>query len=257
MPEPAFWDGVYQGRYPLEAELAMNDRWPLTPDVMEVLPVAAPGVFKVLESGCGAGKWNFYLAGRLPYPVQAVGVDFSGPALSAAARFKREGGDRYARVHFARGDAARLPIAGGIFDRVLSLGVLGHLQDPVPAVREIARVLKPGGLCFADVVNATPLYRWRRRWDPLGGFERNSSPEELAGWFREAGLEVVRAYAKDPVFAWFTSLKPPERLKAARPWLYHPWWWIAVVLKRLAAPLARARSHRGFYSVVVARKGGA
>ncbi len=255
MAEVAYWDRAFAEGIDLETELAENARWALTPDVLAVLTplLSRPGV-RVLDAGCGTGKWGFTLAGRFPQ-ARIVGVDFSASAATAEARRLASPG-RWPHLRFLRADVRRLPFPDASFDVILSLGVLGHLEEPRPAVQEMARLLAPGGLCFSDVVNRTRLYRWHRSWDPLGEFERNDTPGELSRRFVEAGLDAVEAYAKDPAFMLFTSLKPPARLRASSPALHRAWWLGAVALKRALGllPAAAGRSGAGFYTVAVSRK---
>ena len=257
MAEVAYWDRAFspKGTYDAEVDLATNDRWPLTPDVLAALGplLRRPGV-RVLDAGCGGGKWGFYLAERFP-EARIMGIDFSSAVAGAEARRLRDPG-RWPRLAFLRADVGNLPFRDGAFDVILSLGVLGHLEDPRPAARETARLLAPGGLCFSDVVNRTRLYRWHRRWDPLGEFERNDTPRELAKRFADAGLVPAEAYAKDPAFMIFTSLKPPARLRATCPALHRAWWQAAVALHRLLSllPGISGRSGSGFYAVAVSRK---
>lgn len=255
MADPAYWNRAFSGPYDLETELKGLRTWSLTGDVLEVLdPVLARPGARVLDAGCGAGRWPIELRRRYPN-ARITGLDFSTAVRAGSARASQDpspaGGP-----HFVRGDVGRMPFRDGSFDAILCLGVLGHLEDPSPAVREIVRLLAPGGVCFADVVNATRPYRWRRGWDPLGEFERYESPARLAARFAEAGLRTIDAYAKDPAFTAFTALKPPPAWKATRPMRYAAWWRAAVALRRALAwvPGARGRARAGFYAVAVMRK---
>jgi len=102
---------------------------------------AGPGD-RVLEVGCGAG----HLLERLP-AGRAVGLDLAESLLARAAR--RLG----RRAALAQGDAGALPFATGAFDRVYCSEVLEHIVDPAAAVREIGRVLRPGGVAVLSVPN--------------------------------------------------------------------------------------------------------
>src|SRR5215831_12953436 len=68
---------------------------------------------------------------------------------------------------YVAGDAARLPFASGAFDAVVSNHSLEHFLELEAAVREIGRVLKPGGGLYIAVPDATTLtdriYRWLGR----------------------------------------------------------------------------------------------
>ena len=93
----------------------------------------------LLDVGCGSA----WLAGHFP---AYVGVD-SHPGAFAEATTTR----------VVCGDVARLPVAGGRFDAVVCKDVLEHVADARPVVREIARVLRPGGRVFVSVPDAQ---RW-------------------------------------------------------------------------------------------------
>lgn len=102
----------------------------------------------VLEVGCGTGG-NFQgLRAKVGPEGQIVAVDLSGQML-LRARPRGEGGP--GRVVLSRANAARLPFADGTFDAALNLGAVAPVPDPGQAVRELARVVRPGGrVVFGD-----------------------------------------------------------------------------------------------------------
>jgi ubiquinone/menaquinone biosynthesis C-methylase UbiE len=97
----------------------------------------------ILDLGCGPGALALRLARRCPDRA-VIGVDLS-PAMvrMARARAAREG--LAERVRFLEGNAAALPLDDGAFDLVVSTLSLHHWRDRAAALREIHRVLKPGG----------------------------------------------------------------------------------------------------------------
>jgi SAM-dependent methyltransferase len=98
---------------------------------------------RVLDLGCGAG-FDALVAAQLVGPAGGVaGVDLSAEMLAIAAAC-RPGGPLGA-VRLVQGDLEALPYRTGQFDVALSNGVLNLVPDKLRALREICRVLRPGG----------------------------------------------------------------------------------------------------------------
>jgi ubiquinone/menaquinone biosynthesis C-methylase UbiE len=157
------------------------------------------GGARVLDVGCGTGSLSFALA-QNPCIGTICGIDLSPVYVAHARRCACE-----PRVHFQVGDACALPFADAAFDHALSLLVLQFVPDPGVAVREMCRVIRPGG----TVAAAT--------WDARGGYVAHriifdtaallhsdgnarrakaytrpmSRPRELARILRESGAEDV------------------------------------------------------------------
>jgi len=133
---------------------------------------------RLLDVGCGTGL-NVAEAGRW---ADAVGVDVSDEAL----RFARARG-----IAVARASIEALPFADATFDVVTSFDVLYHraVGDDARAVRELARVLAPGGLLF---VRTPALAALRRAHDDAVHGARRHSRGELRALLDGAGLRVER-----------------------------------------------------------------
>lgn len=96
---------------------------------------------RVLEVGCGQGTTFNYLPRFGP---NLVGIDMSGQSLLQT----RAGAQELAIARqdcLASADAEKLPFRDNCFDAVISIGVLHHTVDTAAGIREIHRVLKPGG----------------------------------------------------------------------------------------------------------------
>jgi ubiquinone/menaquinone biosynthesis C-methylase UbiE len=105
-----------------------------------------------LDVGCGPGHTALAIAPRLQ---TVVAIDLSEAMLAQARQLARQRG--LATVRFEHGDAAHLPFADASFDVVTSRYCAHHFADPLRVLREVARVVRPGGcLLLADVV-APPL----------------------------------------------------------------------------------------------------
>jgi len=128
--------------------------------------LALPGGSTVLETGCGAGSMAVALAERGHF-VQAT--DFVAAMVSYTRRLAVEAKVED-RVCTSVSDIRDLKFPDHSFDLVVAMGVLPWIYPPLdPIVREIARVLKPGGYMVASVDN-----RWRLNHilDPLWGGRR-------------------------------------------------------------------------------------
>ena len=96
----------------------------------------------VLEAGCGVGSQTLSLARNSP-GARIVSVDISQESLrKAEALVETEG---IANVRFQQADIYSLPFATAFFDHVFVCFVLEHLREPIEALEELSRVLKPGG----------------------------------------------------------------------------------------------------------------
>ena len=100
----------------------------------------------VMEIGCGTGEIWHVNQQRLPTDLRLTLLDLS-VGMADAARSNFVGDERFT---FAAADAQNLPFSNDSFDTVLANYMLYHVPDISQAVRELRRVLKPGGrLCAA------------------------------------------------------------------------------------------------------------
>jgi SAM-dependent methyltransferase len=169
-----------------------------------LLPVLGPGM-DVLDVGCGPGTITVELA-DLTAPGRTVGIDSAGEALSAARSLGRP------EVVFDVGDVMALAFDDGEFDVVHAHQVLQHLLDPVGALREMARVCRPGGFIAARDADYGAM-TWHPgdpvldRW--LGLYRQielstGADPDagrRLLSWALEAGLTDVTPSASVWCFA--------------------------------------------------------
>lgn len=106
---------------------------------------------QVLDVGCGGG---FLTEEISKFGLQATGLDPSAPSLYTAKRHARA---MNLDVSYLEGFGEALPFEDASFDMVFCLDVLEHVRDFRVIVREVNRVLKPGGLFFFETVNRTLL----------------------------------------------------------------------------------------------------
>jgi arsenite methyltransferase len=159
---------------------------------------ASPGE-RILDVGCGPGFYCAELAADVGLSGSVVGVDSSPAMLGLAAR--RCAG--HERVELRPGDAVSLPVDDASVDAALCVQVLEYVPDPVVALAEMHRVLRPGGRVVVwDVDWATVSLhaldsalteRVLRAWDQH--LTHPSLPRTLAPRMRSVGFEQVRMQA--------------------------------------------------------------
>jgi 2-polyprenyl-3-methyl-5-hydroxy-6-metoxy-1,4-benzoquinol methylase len=160
-----------------------------------LIPVAGK---HVLEVGCGRGGFVHLLASQ---GASVCGADFSGSALEVAtARAKRDPAVAN-RIDLVQADAQQLPFANDMFDIIISCEMIEHVPDPLAAVREMARVCRPGGLLYLttpnymNLIGLYELYAAIRRKNLHSDFsqplDRHCVFFQTRGLVREAGWQIV------------------------------------------------------------------
>jgi demethylmenaquinone methyltransferase/2-methoxy-6-polyprenyl-1,4-benzoquinol methylase len=169
---------------------------------------------RVLDVATGTGMVAAELRRRADCSI--VGVDQSAEMLAAArARFADDGG----RVELIEGQAEKLPFADESFDALTFTYLLRYVDDPPATIRELARVVRPGGrvasLEFGVPTRRVPREAWRlytaiglpvlgrvasREWAEVGRFlgpsirsfyERHPL-RRIVGYWEQAGLREVK-----------------------------------------------------------------
>jgi demethylmenaquinone methyltransferase / 2-methoxy-6-polyprenyl-1,4-benzoquinol methylase len=171
---------------------------------------------RILDVATGTGMVAAELLARADCTV--VGLDQSAEML-ARARARFDAGPHAERVELLAGQAERLPFADAGFDALTFTYLLRYVDDPPTTVRELARVLRPGGriasLEFGVPTRAVPRAAWRfytavglpalgrlfsREWYEVGrflgpsiaGFYARHPLPAIVGWWRQAGLQDIR-----------------------------------------------------------------
>ena len=96
----------------------------------------------LLDVGCGTGEDVAALARRVAPGGRVIGIDASAAMIAEASRRAARHGDA---AEFRVGDASRLDLPGASVDGARAERTLQHLERPAEAVREMARVARPGG----------------------------------------------------------------------------------------------------------------
>jgi ubiquinone/menaquinone biosynthesis C-methylase UbiE len=110
----------------------------------------------VLDVGTGTGVVAFRAAGRAGSEGVVCGIDLSNEML-ATARAKATASGAGSNIEFRQMDAEQLDFRDGTFDVAVSLFALLHFPNPLAALKEIYRVLKPGGRLVVAVGSRPPL----------------------------------------------------------------------------------------------------
>jgi ubiquinone/menaquinone biosynthesis C-methylase UbiE len=137
----------------------------------------------VLEVGCGTG---LILHRTARFARRAIGIDLSGGMLMKAQQ-------RGLRV--AQASATALPLATASVDVAYSFKVLAHIPDIEGALREMARVVRPGGWVLAEFYNARSLRRLVKAMKPPSAVSESSHDEHVFTRYDDAS--AIRGYLPD------------------------------------------------------------
>ena len=188
-----------------------------------LIPHLRPGL-NLLDVGCGPGTITADFARRLR-PGAVLGIDASDEIVAQAER-------DHPGVAFATGDAYNLPLTDASWDIVHAHQVLQHVADPVAALKEMRRVVRPGGIVAArdsDYGSFTwypaddRLDQWLALYCEIAranGGEPDAG-RHLLSWARQAGFAPVKTSASSWCFAtpeeraWWGGLWADRMTKSA------------------------------------------
>lgn len=173
---------------------------------------------RVLDLGCGAGHVSFQVA---PLAGEVVAYDLSPDMLAVVADTAAARG--LGNVTTQQGAAERLPFADASFDAVFSRYSAHHWSDLAQALREVRRVLRPGGLlAFVDVASpGRPLLdTYLQTAEVLrdNSHVRDYSAGEWLQQCAEAGLRVeghAMQRLRLEFASWVERMRTPEVYRAA------------------------------------------
>ncbi|WP_457742659.1 class I SAM-dependent methyltransferase [Thermococcus sp.] len=141
---------------------------------------------KALDIGCGTGNYTLELERR---GFEVIGLDASGEMLKIA---------RSKGLNCVRGNAYSLPFPDDSFDLVLSVAMFEFIREPERVLREVYRVLKPGGEVLIGTMNGRSAWFLFKRLKSLFvetayRYARFYTPKELEELMRNAGFKNVES----------------------------------------------------------------
>jgi len=197
------WESYWKG-HQADIEDTYSTGGRLVREVLADGPVAGRWV---MEIGAGSGRDLIELARQ---GARGIVLDYSPASLALVrALAERQG----VPVLLVQADATRMPFRDGAIDISFHQGLLEHFRDPMPLLRENARITARGGRMIVDVPQTYHLYTVMKNvliafnaW--FAGWETQFTPAQLERLCREAGLEVVRTYGDWMVPGlWYRALR--------------------------------------------------
>lgn len=189
----------------------------------------------LVDIGCGQGHWSRLLYPYLKSPARLTGVDREPRWVSEAEANCRRAFPNAApeQFKFITGEAAAIPLPDNSFDVVTCQTVLMHLVRPLDALREMLRILRPGGLLictepnnlwnylsFTSLTAATSVERlvhqfefWLRyhRGNIKLGKGDHTIGDLLPGYFAQTGLTEILVHQSDRAGALFPPYNTPAQ----------------------------------------------
>jgi SAM-dependent methyltransferase len=198
MPDPA--PGT-ERPYRVDAEWSRAVFAQRTGEVAAFLAPYLRAGMRLLDCGCGPGSITVDLA-RTVAPGEVIGIDLREDALAHGRALALERG--IANLTFEAASVYQLPYPDGAFNAAFACAVLQHLAAPIAALREMRRVLTPGGVI--GIVDGSAMITFRYptnslldKWDRLRALEREhnagrpSDALRLRALLREAGFARTQA----------------------------------------------------------------
>jgi len=205
---------------------------------------------RILESGCGSGRWVRFLQDR---GLKMTGLEYSHETVGMVRK-------HWPDLDIVEGDCERSPFPDGSFDGALSFGVVEHwIEGPQRPLRELLRVLKPGAKAYISVPILNSIRRLKRAlwWDeitqapralakrvlrrepkplsrtdrrhlfhvfPAWGefYEYRMSTEEFRAEVEKAGFEVIEQVPVGTIDGVYHELNPLGLLVGWKDWKFRP-----------------------------------
>lgn len=208
----------------------------------KLFPCHLPQNGKILEAGCGTAQFVVALNAR---GYACYGLDYANKALHRA-------NDLAGPIPLVCGDITALGFANDSFSAIISIGVVEHRRaGPEPFLKEMNRILKPGGVMLISVPYFNPLRRWRAAHDAyqddvsnLDFYQYAFTRAEFCRYLTDAGFEVEKTYT----YAYQNTLRQELH------WLKKLPEWLKNLVMRLSKYMPYVNSQLGHMLMVAARK---
>ena len=160
------------------------------------------GAATVLDLGCGTGVAARVIAARPAFRGEVIGIDQSDRLVEMATALAAAEG-LAARTRFLVGDSRSLDLPDGGFDAVVAHTLVSHVEDPLPVLAEMRRVVRPGGMVgvfdgdYASITFDQADANRGARDDEAIQRAIVTSPRvmrQMPRLLRQAGLTLVRAF---------------------------------------------------------------
>lgn len=185
---------------------------------------------KILEIGCGRGGFACWLSSQKFAPDLIVAADYSSSAIQKASEFAKMHG--ITNISWIEADIQSIPFEKESFDTVISCETIEHVPNPVLAVQELARVLKPGGTLYLTTPNYFNFFGIYRGYKRLIGKPFQEAGQPINNfvmlpltllWVKKTGLSVSKYGSMDIIIPRFKKhpkhISMPNILNSISKWL--------------------------------------
>jgi SAM-dependent methyltransferase len=211
-----------------------------------------PGGARVLDAGAGVGQYRSFFA-HCDYKAHDFGLEPQTAGYYTPLDYES--------------DIVDIAAPNGSFDAVVCTEVLEHVPEPIKAVKELARLLRPGGILLLTAPLGCLLHQ--EPYIYYGGY----SPYWYRRFLSEAGCDVVSIESNQGFFSlfsdysqWFSNLLHPREVRTQplpRRVALALLWLLSLPMVRILAPLGRWLDRCGFgsvgtvgYHVLAVKRGG-
>jgi len=158
---------------------------------------------RVLDIGAGTGRMTAYLSEMVGADGLVICEDFAENMLYQAKKRIQN-----PNTVFICDDACSLAVKDNFADKVILFSIFPHLKAQLQALKEIKRVLKPGGTFLVlHVEGSSTLNKFHKELNTVVSDDILPKPDELADMALSVGFEILKAYEQEDLY-WVEGRKP-------------------------------------------------